>query len=88
MLGLLQIHRKGYTASMDNLPLTMSLQPRAVAMIEDALKAEPDVLAYFKRVKLGAMFSNFAENSSIRLNGVDAAVPTLLARGTKVKLGD
>ncbi|MCF8160880.1 MAG: ABC transporter permease [Polaromonas sp.] len=85
MLGHLQIHRKGYTASMDNLPLTMSLQPRAVEMIEDALKAEPDVLAYSKRVKLGAMFSNFAENSSIRLNGVDAAaedaaVPALRQR--------
>ena len=85
MLGHLQVHRKGYTASMDNLPLTMSLQPRAVGLIEDALKADPDVLAYSKRVKLGAMFSNFTENSSIRLNGVDAAaedaaVPALRQR--------
>lgn len=85
MLGHLQVHRKGYTASMDNLPLTMSLQPRAVGLIEDALKADPAVLAYSKRVKLGAMFSNFTENSSIRLNGVDAAaedaaVPALRQR--------
>lgn len=85
MLGHLQVHRKGYTASMDNLPLTMSLQPRAVGLIEDALKADPAVLAYSKRVKLGAMFSNFSENSSIRLNGVDAAaedaaVPALRQR--------
>lgn len=85
MLGHLQIHRKGYTASMDNLPLTMSLQPRAVGLIEEALKADPAVLAYSKRVKLGAMFSNFTENSSIRLNGIDAvaedaAVPALRQR--------
>lgn len=85
MLGHLQIHRKGYTASMDNLPLTMSLQPRAVDQIEEKLKVDPAVLAYSKRVKLGAMFSNFAENSSIRLNGVDAvaedaAVPALRQR--------
>ncbi|MDP1531621.1 ABC transporter permease [Rhodoferax sp.] len=85
MLGHLQVHRKGYTASMDNLPLTMSLQPRAVELVEDALKADPDVLAYSKRVKFGAMFSNFTENSSIRLNGVDAAaedaaVPALRQR--------
>jgi putative ABC transport system permease protein len=85
MLGHLQVHRKGYTASMDNLPLTMSLQPRAVGLIEEALKADPAVLAYSKRVKLGAMFSNFTENSSIRLNGVDAAaedaaVPALRQR--------
>jgi len=85
MLGHLQVHRKGYTASMDNLPLTMSLQPRAVDQIEEVLKVDPDVLAYSKRVKLGAMFSNFTENSSIRLNGVDAAaedaaVPALRQR--------
>ncbi|TXT34005.1 MAG: hypothetical protein FD135_5373, partial [Comamonadaceae bacterium] len=37
MLGHLQVHRKGYTASMDNLPLTMSLQPKAVDKIEALL---------------------------------------------------
>ncbi len=117
MLGHLQIHRKGYTASIDNLPLNMSLQPNAVAKIESALKADPDVAAYSLRIKVGAMFSNFTENSSIRLNGIDPAaedaalptlrqrindgdkagalvtpgkvlVPTLLARGMKVNVGD
>jgi hypothetical protein len=34
MLGHLQVHRKGYTASMDNLPLTMSLQPKAVEKLD------------------------------------------------------
>ena len=85
MLGHLQIHRKGYTASIDNLPLNMSLQPKAVSKIESALKAEPAVAAYSKRVKLGAMFSNFTENTSIRLNGIDpaaedATVPALRER--------
>ena len=85
MLGHLQVHRKGYTQSIDNLPLNMSLQPKAVEKIETALKADPEVAAYSLRVKLGAMFSNFAENTSIRLNGVDpaaedAAVPALRQR--------
>ena len=85
MLGHLQIHRKGYTASIDNLPLNLSLQPSAVGKIETALKADPDVAAYSLRIKLGAMFSNFTENTSIRLNGVDpaaedAAVPALRQR--------
>ncbi len=85
MLGHLQVHRKGYTQSIDNLPLNLSLQPNAVAKIESALKADPDVAAYSLRVKLGAMFSNFTENTSIRLNGVDpaaedAAVPALRQR--------
>lgn len=117
MLGHLQIHRKGYTQSIDNLPLNLSLQPNAVGKIETALKADPDVAAYSLRVKLGAMFSNFTENTSIRLNGVDPVaedaavpalrerinegnkagplvepgqvlIPTLLARGMKVKVGD
>ena len=85
MLGHLQVHRKGYTASIDNLPLNLSLQPKAVGRIEEMLKAEPEILAYSKRVKLGAMFSNFTENTSIRLNGVDpdaedATVPGLRQR--------
>ena len=85
MLGHLQVHRKGYTASIDNLPLNLSLQPKAVSRIEEMLKAEPEILAYSKRVKLGAMFSNFTENTSIRLNGVDpdaedATVPGLRQR--------
>ncbi len=117
MLGHLQIHRKGYTQSIDNLPLNLSLQPGAVNKIESALKADPDVAAYSLRVKLGAMFSNFTENTSIRLNGVDPAaedaavpalrqrindgdktgpllapgkvlIPTLIARGMKVGVGD
>ena len=117
MLGHLQIHRKGYTQSIDNLPLNLNLQPNAVGKIESALKADPDVAAYSLRVKLGAMFSNFTENTSVRLNGIDPVaedasvpalrqrindgdktgplvapgkvlIPTLIARGMKVKVGD
>lgn len=117
MLGHLQIHRRGYTQSIDNLPLSLNLQPGAVNKIESALKADPDVAAYSLRVKLGAMFSNFTENTSVRLNGVDPVaedaavpalrqrindgdkkgalvapgkvlIPTLIARGMKVGVGD
>ena len=85
MIGHLQVHRKGYTQSIDNLPLNLSLQPQAVEKIETTLKADPDVAAYSLRIKLGAMFSNFSENTSIRLNGVDpaaedSAVPALRQR--------
>lgn len=71
MIGHIQIHGRGYTASIDNLPLNLSLQPDAVTKIENILKADPDVAAYSMRVKLGAMFSNFTENTSIRLNGIN-----------------
>ena len=88
MLGHLQVHRKGYTASIDNLPLNLSLQPKAVSRIEEMLKAEPEILAYSKRVKLGAMFSNFTENTSIRLNGVDPAAEDATVPGLRQRIND
>jgi putative ABC transport system permease protein len=69
-LGHIQIHKKGYVASIDNLPLTLSLSPKALARVETALKETPEIEAYSKRIKFGGMFSNFVETTNIRLNGV------------------
>ncbi len=85
MLGHLQIHRKGYTASIDNLPLNLNLQAGAIQKIETIWKNDSAVSSYSKRIKLGAMLSNFTENTSIRLNGIDpqaedATVPALRTR--------
>jgi putative ABC transport system permease protein len=70
MLGHLQIHRRGYVASIDNLPLTLTLKPARVASIEEVLNVDPDVEAYSRRLKFGGMFSNYAQTTTIRLNGV------------------
>lgn len=70
MLGHLQIHRKGYVASIDNLPLNLNMKPAAVAKAEAALSSMPEVVGWTPRVKFGAMFSNFTETTSIRLNGI------------------
>ncbi|OGW38737.1 MAG: ABC transporter substrate-binding protein [Nitrospirae bacterium GWC2_56_14] len=82
MLGQLQIHRKGYVASIDNLPLNLNLKPEAMARLEKLLKAQPEIEAYAPRVKFGAMFSTFVETTNIRLNGIypekEAAVVPLL----------
>ncbi len=117
MLGHVEVHRKGYVASIDNLPLNLNMQPAMVAKVEQALGKLDGVEAYSERVKLGAMFSNFTETTSIRINGVnpekeiattpllpgrivagnkegkllkpgEILIPTLLARGMKVKVGD
>ena len=114
MLGHLQIHRKGYVASIDNLPLNLNMKPQAYANVAAALSATPAVESFSPRIKFGGMFSNFAETTSIRLNGInpdqefrtvplltsrisegkktisrgEILVPTLLAKGLKVKLGD
>ena len=71
VLGHLEVHRKGYVASIDTLPLNLNLQPAMVGKIEQVLGTMSEVEAYSERVKLGAMFSNFTETTSIRINGVD-----------------
>ncbi len=117
MLGHLEVHRKGYVASIDNLPLNLNMRPPMVAKVEKTLDGMSTVEAYSERVKLGAMFSNYTETTAIRVNGIDPAkevaatpllpgrivegdkqgallkrgeilIPTLLARGMKVKVGD
>ncbi len=117
VLGHIEVHRKGYVASIDSLPLNLNIPPAAVARIERALDATPGIEAYSGRVKFGAMFSNFTETTSVRVNGIDPQrevattplmpgrivqgdparpllrpgeilIPTLLARGMQVKVGD
>jgi len=85
ILGHLQVHRKGYVASIDSLPLNLNMKPQLVAKVEDALQANPAVESWSPRVKFGGMFSNFAETTSIRVNGIDplreaATVPMLQGR--------
>jgi len=85
MLGHLQVHRRGYVASIDNLPLNLNMKPGAVAKVEQALGGMKEVVAWSPRVKFGAMFSNFTETTNIRLNGVmpereAAAMPMLAGR--------
>jgi putative ABC transport system permease protein len=85
VLGNLEVHRKGYVASIDNLPLNLNMQPAMVQKVEQVLATMPEIDAYSERVKLGAMFSNFTETTSIRVNGVDpakeaATIPLMPAR--------
>ena len=83
MLGHLQVHRRGYVASIESLPLNMNMPAQMVARVNKTLSEEPAVAAVSPRIKFGAMFSNFTETTSLRLNGIDpdaeAAVLPLLA---------
>jgi len=85
MLGHLQIHKKGYLASIDSLPLDRNLKEKQVAKVQKLLDNTKEVSAYSRRIKLGAMFSNFKETTNIRLNAVNPAremltVPMLIKR--------
>jgi len=71
VLGHLEVHRRGYVASIDTLPLNLNMQPEMLEKVEQVLKASAEIEAYSERVKLGAMFSNFTETTSIRINGID-----------------
>lgn len=85
MLGHLQVHRKGYVAAIDNLPLNLNLKAGAIGRLEKVLNAQPEIASYSPRIKFGAMFSTFVETTNIRLNGIDparelATVPLLSGR--------
>lgn len=70
MLGHIQVHRKGYVASLDSLPLNRNMKPKMVARVKEALEGNEKVEAWSPRIKFGAMFSNFTETTNIRLNGI------------------
>ncbi|TSA16078.1 MAG: ABC transporter permease, partial [Betaproteobacteria bacterium] len=71
VLGHVEVHRKGYVASIDSLPLNLNMPAMAAGRAEAALKKLDTVEAYSSRIKLGAMFSNFTETTAIRINGID-----------------
>ncbi len=70
MLGHIQVHKNGYLASVDSLPLNRNLTGKQIDKVVQVLAGEDAVEAYSMRIKLGAMFSNFTETTSIRLNAV------------------
>lgn len=71
MLGHIQIHKKGYIASVDNLPLDKNLNEKEIKIIEEYLEDNTLVESYTYRLKLGSMFSNYVASTGIRLNGID-----------------
>ncbi len=84
-LGDLQIHKKGYVESIDNLPLNITLSTTELKTVEQKLKSMSEVSAYSPRIKFGAMISNYAQTSNIRLSGITpeneiATCPDLIKR--------
>ena len=85
MLGHIQVHKQGYMASIDSLPLTLNLTQKNMKTLEKAIQSVPGIEAYSPRIKFAGMFSNFMETTNIRINGVypdkeTAVVPLLPGR--------
>ncbi|MEA3331342.1 MAG: ABC transporter permease [Campylobacterota bacterium] len=71
MLGHIQIHKKGYIASVDNLPLDKNINQKQLNRITELLDENKYIESYTFRLKLGTMFSNYTASTNIRLNGID-----------------
>ena len=85
MVGHVQVHRRGYVGAMESLPVDRNMRSRMLVKLNEVLDASTEIEAWSPRVKLMAMFSNFANTTSIRLNGVDperelATVPLVANR--------
>ena len=85
MVGHLQVHRRGYVGAMESLPVDRNMRPRMLVKLYEELDATEEIESWSPRIKLMAMFSNFANTTSIRLNGVDpsrelATVPLVANR--------
>ena len=70
VMGHIQIHKKGYIASVDSLPLDKNINAKMVEFIESHIEKNPYVQSYSYRIKFGAMFSNFTSTTNIRLNAI------------------
>jgi putative ABC transport system permease protein len=90
MLGHLQVHKRGYMASIDSLPLTLNLSAKAEKKLEAAIKEIPEIEAFSPRIKFGGMFSNFIETTNIRVNGVypDKEIATIPLFLSRIKQGE
>lgn len=71
MIGHMQVHRKGFVASIETLPLNLNIKSGAINKLEKILDSNPEIESYSPRIKFGGMFSNFTETSSIRLTAIN-----------------
>ena len=89
-VGDIQIHKKGYVGSIDNLPLDRAISENGFKKIEVLLDNNPEIKAYSQRIRFGAMASNFAQTTNMRLTAVypekeSKTCPNLVKR---IKEGD
>ncbi len=96
MLGHIQIHSKGYVASLDNLPLDKTIKTKQIKKLKEILSSIPEIESYSFRILLGGMLSNYKDSTSIKLAAIipeneRKVVPLLedrLVKGTFLKEGE
>ncbi len=69
-MGDLQVHAAGYVESIDNTPLHLFLADSHFAAVAQTLEGREEVAAFSPRIKFGAMISNYAQTSNLRLTAI------------------
>ncbi len=69
-LSHIQIHKKGYVGSIDNLPLDKTLSGKGLEKVRDILENRKEVTSYSERIRFSAMLSSYVETTSMRLTAV------------------
>ncbi|OGS21060.1 MAG: ABC transporter substrate-binding protein [Elusimicrobia bacterium RIFOXYA2_FULL_39_19] len=89
-VGDIQIHKKGYVGSIDNLPLDIAFSGNGLKRIEGLLDSNPEIKSYSERIRFGAMASNFAQTTNMRLTAVypEKESQTCPALVKRIKEGD
>ncbi|QLA19857.1 ABC transporter permease [Desulfolutivibrio sulfoxidireducens] len=85
-LGHLQIHKRGYVSSIDTLPLNLNMNGEAYQNAAAVLDRDPGIESHAPRLKLGAVLSNFAESTNVRLTAVDPAKEPVVCPGLASRL--
>jgi putative ABC transport system permease protein len=89
-VGDMQIHKKGYVGSIDNLPLNITIPEKGLKKIETILNGNPEVKAYSERIRFAAMISNSLQTTNIRLTAIhpEQEIQTCRDLIKKIKYGD
>ncbi len=86
-LADIQIHRKGYLSSIDNLPLHLSMNKKNVGALEKIINNSSEIEAYTERIRFGAAISNYDQTTNLRLTAIypkreNGTCPDLVGRIT------
>jgi len=89
-LGDIQIHRRGYVSSIDNLPLNLTIPDKVLSRLKTLLSDDPAVKAYSERIRFGALISNFSQTTNMRFSAVypEAESATCPGLPQRIKSGD
>ncbi len=96
MLGHIQIHRKGYVESLDNMPLNLVIENEYLDEVTKVLGQIPTIQSYSFRILFGGMLSDYRETTNIKLAAIDPekekeVIPLLNSRikqGRMLKQGE